>query len=206
MGMRTKLGGMLVIVALLGAGCGDDDDNSLVDAGTGARDGAAGGDGAVSQLSNGQAADVVQTINTGEINEAQLALTKASDASVKQFANQMITDHTTSMAHFVTILEQQHLTRANNPISDQLKMQTATELNMLGMLSGSAFDVAYMTGQVKDHDDALRVIDAQVLPNVTNEALRTEIVAFRATVNTHLERARVIVQQLTTSQTAAPTP
>ncbi|MBV8828345.1 MAG: DUF4142 domain-containing protein, partial [Acidobacteriaceae bacterium] len=49
---------------------------------------------AASSISEGQIVKYLQTVNHGEITDARMALRKSKDADVKNFANQMIKDHT----------------------------------------------------------------------------------------------------------------
>lgn len=73
-----------------------------VDAGvagaTGSSDaGALGGDaGAVLALEDGQILYVADTLNAGEVDQARAALPKLTNADVRSFANDMITEHGTA--------------------------------------------------------------------------------------------------------------
>ncbi|MBV8765136.1 MAG: DUF4142 domain-containing protein, partial [Hyphomicrobiales bacterium] len=47
-------------------------------------------------LSEGQIVKFLQTVNHGEITDARMALRRSKDADVKNFAKEMIKDHSTN--------------------------------------------------------------------------------------------------------------
>lgn len=91
-----------------------------------------------------------------EVNEAKLAVKKASSADVQQFAQRMISDHT----------------KANNQLkqiarSEGVKLPSRSgpadraEANRLSHLSGRVFDSAYVSNQVKAHQDAVALFSQE---------------------------------------------
>jgi putative membrane protein len=81
-----------------------------------------------------------------EVTLGQLAEQKASSPQVKQFGQQMVTDHSQANQELKQIAEKQHLT-----LPTQLNSKDkATEQKLRG-LSGAAFDKAYMQDMVQDH-------------------------------------------------------
>ena len=85
-----------------------------------------------------------------EIQLGQLAQQKASSPDVKQFGQQMVTDH-------------QKLSDQMSPIASQMGITPPTDLDMkhkaiqkkLQGMSGEEFDKAYMRAMVKDHQKDL---------------------------------------------------
>ena len=69
--------------------------------------GAGGGSGRRSprtpQLSDAQILKVLMVANQGEVDQAKLALTKATMPEVRAFAEQMITDHTAALARLTAL-------------------------------------------------------------------------------------------------------
>src|SRR5688500_12625949 len=93
MRIQHKLFGSVMAVTMLGfAACQDagyaDRDTAAVVTDTMAMG------GAVEAYSDANAVAFLQTVNTGEIEAAALAKTKATDPEIKAFARQMETDHT----------------------------------------------------------------------------------------------------------------
>lgn len=124
-----------------------------------------------------------------EVKLGKLALQKSSDPKVKQFAQQMISDHT-------------KLSNRMKPIAEQLGVQAPTKLDKdarktldkLSALSGTAFDHAYMKDMVKDHERDLREFK-QAASATRNPALRKAANHGAQVISAHLEDAQQIAGQ-----------
>ena len=81
-----------------------------------------------------------------EVELGQLALQKASDEKVKQFAQKMVDDHTKANQQLQQVAEQEHITLPTSMDADAQQAQ-----QHLAKLSGPEFDKAYMRHQLKDH-------------------------------------------------------
>jgi putative membrane protein len=133
---------------------------------------------------------VLHQSNLNEINEANLALSTASDTGVRSFAQMMVTDHTT--------LDQQGSALAASlgitPIlrDSTLVQEAATAMAQLGAQSGTAFDRLYMDKQVDDHQQTLAIVDAAIqtaTDNTLRAALATQV---RPVIVAHLQMAEDI--------------
>jgi putative membrane protein len=97
--------------------------------------------------------DDLARANLAEIQSGKLAQSKTSSAEVKQFAQHMIDDHGKKFD------EQRTLARAKNialPAAPEDKHKDA--MKKLERLSGAQFDRAYMEQMVKDHEEAVRLV------------------------------------------------
>ena len=85
--------------------------------------------------------------NMSEIESARLAQSKSQSEQVKNFAQQMINDHTKALT------DVQQLAQARNmSLPTQLDRMNKAKVDRLGALSGEAFDRAYMeSAAVADH-------------------------------------------------------
>lgn len=81
-----------------------------------------------------------------EVKLAQLAQTKSRDPIVRSFAQRMIQDHSQSNDKLKNVASQNNI---NLPDQPNTKQQSAYD--RLSRLSGKAFDRAYASDQVKDH-------------------------------------------------------
>ncbi|HEY9879068.1 MAG TPA: DUF4142 domain-containing protein [Leptolyngbyaceae cyanobacterium] len=84
--------------------------------------------------------------NNAEIQTSQLALQKAADQSVRQYAQQMITEHTQANQRLASIAAQYGVTLPTSP--GPLQVAIAQQLSQL---SGPQFDRAYMGVQENAH-------------------------------------------------------
>ena len=88
-----------------------------------------------------------------EVQAAQLAQQKSQDPKVKDFAQQMITDHTAANQQLTTIAQQKGLT-----IPASLDAKDQKEIDKLQSLSGTKFDRVYMKSQARDHEAMLKLL------------------------------------------------
>jgi len=154
----------------------------------------------VSSLNDAQLAAVIQAMNEGEIQAAQLAQNKASSAQVKRFAHDMLTAHRDMMNQYTALLARLQITPMHNAISNQLKTDAQTEMSTLQGVRGKDFDRAYVDAQVRDHNKALELID-RILPNVKNSEMKSSLQSARSKVEAHLRHAEQLQQDLQTGTT-----
>jgi putative membrane protein len=88
--------------------------------------------------------------NLAEIQAGQLAETRGATPAVREFGRWMVTDHTSMNNMLRTIAEHEGVTMPTSPNPTQ--MQQATQLQSA---HGQAFDRAYISAQVLDHEQAL---------------------------------------------------
>jgi putative membrane protein len=131
---------------------------------------------------------VARTINDGEIQMAQLALTNASSEEVRNYAQMMITDHTSANA----MLQSAGYAMRENAITQTLNMEVNRQMAMLRGKSGMDFDRAYMGSQVMMHQTALETMRTTLLPSAQEEKLKQTLGTMRSTVEMHLEHARTM--------------
>jgi len=125
-----------------------------------------------------------------EVDLGQLAASKATSNDVKDFANRMVTDHGKAGDELKSILSQKGATPPAKPSAEETKTS-----NELTKKSGAAFDKAYMSDMVKDHEkDAKEFEKASKSvqdPDLKNWATKTLTV-----VQDHLKMAKDINSKL----------
>jgi putative membrane protein len=155
----------------------------------------AGGMMDVSGMTDAQLAAIVQTLNTGEIQEAQVAQAKASSPDVKRFAQEMMNGHREMLMRQNALFTRLQIMPADNAVSSQMKANTQNQLSMLQQVGGHDFDRSYVDDQVGNHNKALELVD-RIMPNVKNADFRTALQEDRSMIETHLRQAEVMQQTL----------
>jgi putative membrane protein len=141
-------------------------------------------------------AGILTTANQGEIDAGQLASTKAMSATVRDFANMMVRDHTSALSDARATFDRSHLVpNANNTTAMALQDLSNRTKRSLDQYAGSSFDRTYMQTQVDMHQWLLNQIDSSLMP-ASHGDLRTLLVNQRAAVAAHLDRARTILNSL----------
>ncbi len=154
-----------------------------------------GGSTDVSGLDDAQLAAIVHAINTGEMQAAQLAESKATSPQVKHFAREMATQHGQMEAKATTLFSRMQITPSDSPISSRLRSDAQGEVSMLHGTTGKDFDREYMDAQVRDHNQALELVD-RMIPVAKNPELKTELQNLRAKIEGHLRLAERIQQTM----------
>jgi len=168
--------------------------------GAGAVGGAAGAMSATITLTPRSDADIVALLhesNVGEIQAGTLAQQRATNAAVKRFAQQMVTDHSALDQRGNTLAQQARISPA---LPDSaLPQQQAQEATALQQATGAAFDRAYMAQQVAAHQRTLALVDASI-PVASAAALRTMLQSeVRPRVAEHLRTAQELQRQVGTA-------
>jgi putative membrane protein len=143
-------------------------------------------------VTDAQIASIVVTANQVDIDAGKLAASKASKEDVKQFAQQMVTDHTGVNQQATALVTRLHVTPQDNPTSQRLKTGGEKNVTHLETLSGAAFDKAYIDQEVTYHALVLNAVDTTLIPSAQNAELKALLVKVRPAFVAHLEHAKQI--------------
>lgn len=91
-----------------------------------------------------------------EVALGKLALTKTSNASVKEFANMMVTDHGKANTELMGIAKTKNITLPTEPDSTHIK-----KMDDLSKMKGSDFDKAYVDAMVDGHKKTLDLMNGE---------------------------------------------
>jgi putative membrane protein len=144
----------------------------------------------MNKLTDGQIAKVLATVDGAEIEQAQVALKKTSDTSIRAFATHMVDEHTAAKEAGAQLASRDSLALSDSPKSVALEASGAQMLEKLNGAEGATFDATYVDGQIDQHAEVLQMIDAQLLPGAENGDLRESLTNARAMVQHHLDQAR----------------
>jgi putative membrane protein len=132
--------------------------------------------------------------NLAEIKVSELAQTKAQSADVKQFAQQMISDHTKASAELSKIA-----TGKNLKVPDDTDMMHKASMKLLQGKSGEGFDKSYMEQMDKDHQKAI-----DLFQSAANSAdVDPELKAFASKTLPKLKEHHHLVAQVEAKQPSA---
>lgn len=141
-------------------------------------------------------AAVAHASNMDEIQTSQVALQRSQNAQVRQFAQQMITEHTQVDQQMQQMLQAKGMTMQPNQPAQAAMQATAATVANLSQRTGADFDRAYMMHQVEAHRWTLTSLDQSLIPSTRDAEMRTFLSGkVRPAVAMHLEMA----QRLNTS-------
>ena len=143
-----------------------------------------------------QIAHIVVTANQVDIDAGKLAQGKAKSKEVKDFAKQMVTDHSGVNKQAKDLAAKLKVKPEDNPTSKSLKKGGEDNVKSLKGLKGDAFDKAYVDHEVVYHQAVLDAIDKTLVPSAKNAELKDLIVKVRPAFVGHLEHAKMIQSKM----------
>jgi putative membrane protein len=125
-----------------------------------------------------------------EVELAKLAGQRAQDPGVKDFAKQMVADHSKTNDKVMQLAKAQRVAVPKNPDPDQQAVR-----GQLEKLHGAQFDMAYINSQIGDHQATVQLLEHEI---GSGQDERTKALAIDTlpTVMRHLEMARSLQMQL----------
>jgi len=125
-----------------------------------------------------------------EIDLGQLAVQKAGNEQVKQFAARMIEDHTKARQEV-----QQLASKGGIPLPSQLGGSHKELAKQLSKLSGKEFDRAYITAMLREHGNEMKALEQHALVE-KNLEVRQWAAGAVPVVKEHLTMANTIASSL----------
>jgi putative membrane protein len=125
-----------------------------------------------------------------EIGLSQLAMQKASNPRVKEYASMMVQDHNQGNQQLMQLANQKGMDVPKRPDEQHVK-----ELAHLKSLSGPQFDQAYMSAMVADHAKLLSKFEDKAA-NAQDPDVRSWASSQVPILRRHLDQARQINQGL----------
>lgn len=146
--------------------------------------------------SDANIAAIILAANNTDISYARLAPGRAQSQPIKDFAAQMMTDHTRVNATLTDVLNKINLTPEENTTSLDFRDESTTKRDLMRDLTGHAFDSTYIANEVTYHTKLLATIDKVLLPDARNPELRRTIAGIRPAVASHLAHAQQVQARL----------
>lgn len=125
-----------------------------------------------------------------EVDEGKLAAQHAQSDAVKNFAQQMVTDHSKLNADLQTIATRIGVTPPATPDKEHAAM-----LQRLGKLSGPQFDKSYMQDQISEHRKTISLFEKEDKSG-QNPELKTFATNALPTLRRHLQMAQDVMAQI----------
>jgi len=154
-------------------------------------------------LSDAEILGVAVAANDGELQMAEVAVKRATNDDVKQFAARMKAHHGAALQKGKQLEARTKLTNAESDVSAYLKSEVATTVKDLKDHEGKAFDRAYVASQVKAHREVLSAIDNRLVSSASNGEVKAMVLEMRRTVADHLTKAEELQKKIGASPNGA---
>jgi putative membrane protein len=139
-----------------------------------------------------QIVGIVEAANQIDIDYAKLAESKAKDKQVKDFAQLMITDHSSVQKAVGDLAAKLNVTPADSETSNSLKTQAQQIMQKLQGLKDKEFEKAYIDNEVAYHQAVINATKTVLTPNAQNAELKSALQGAEPVFENHLQHAQQV--------------
>lgn len=125
------------------------------------------------KLNDAQIAHIAYTAGELDIAAAKQALAKSRTKAVRDFAEEMVRDHTAVNNQALALVKKLGVTPQANPISVSLQTSATAKLKDFAKLSGPAFDRAYLDNEIAYHKQVNNSLEMTLIPSAQNGELKS---------------------------------
>ncbi len=147
-----------------------------------------------------QIVGIVEAADQIDIDYAKLALSKAKNKQVKDFAQQMITDHSAVQKAVFDLAAKLNVTPADSETSNSLKTQAEQITQKLRGLKGKEFEKAYVDNEVAYHEAVINATKTVLIPNAQNAELKSALQGAEPLFEGHLQHAQHVQSAIESSR------
>jgi putative membrane protein len=143
-------------------------------------------------LTDANISSVAMTYNTGEVQAAELAMTRATNPAVRSFAQMMERDHAEANRQLSAILSSKNIQPAPSSVTTDIQNLDRSTMASLQSRTGADFDRTYMDSEISHHQWVINQLDSAMIPQAREGALRDYLKAGRDLESKHLQEAQRI--------------
>jgi putative membrane protein len=120
-----------------------------------------------------QIAHIAYTAGNIDVAAGKQALAKSHNKAVREFASEMVRDHSAVNAKALALVKELKVTPEDNATSKALTKGAADETKKLAALNGAAFDKAYVANEVAIHKTVTGALKTTLIPSTHNAQLKS---------------------------------
>ncbi len=143
-----------------------------------------------------QIAHIAYTAGQLDIQAAELALKTSKNKEVRDFAQNMVTDHKAVNEKALALVKKLKVTPEDNDTSRALTKQAAEKRKQLAALKGAAFDKAYAENEVAYHKTVNSALETTLIPSASNAELKDLLSTGLKIFQGHQQHAEHVAQDL----------
>lgn len=148
-----------------------------------------------------QIAAIVVAANQVDIDAAKVAKSHTKNASVKEFAEDMIRDHESVNKEAKALVSKLKVKPEENATSKSLIDGGKKNVAAIKKLKGAEFDKAYTDNEVAYHQQVVDAINNTLIPNAQNAELKALLGKTAPAIQAHLDHAKKMQTELAASGT-----
>jgi putative membrane protein len=144
------------------------------------------------QLDDPQIATIALTAHQIDVERGKLAEKKCKTDEVRQFAEQMVNDHTLGANEVLALAKKLGVKPTESAVTKSLKDGAAQTAVKLAKLKGTAFEKAYVDAEIAYHQAVIDAVNQVLLPAVKNGEVKQALVNTGPTLQGHLAHAQQV--------------
>jgi putative membrane protein len=148
------------------------------------------------QPNDAQIAHIAYTAGQIDVAAGRQALAKSKNAHVREFAQEMVRDHTAVNEQALALVKRLGVTPQANPTSTALASAATAKEAELAKLDGAAFDRAYVVNEIAYHKTVNGALSGTLIPNARNADLKALLGTGLTLFQEHLAHAEQLAKTL----------
>jgi len=143
-------------------------------------------------LGDAEILQIVTTLDSGEIERADLARKKASDRQVAAYAEQILQEYVRAKGEAERLAGSLRSKPVPSSLADDLDETGRQTMQALHAADSRAFDSLYLRSQIQQHEEVLDLLDNHLIPRADDSRLKLHLQNSRALVDSHLSKAKQV--------------
>jgi len=143
-----------------------------------------------------QIAHIAYTAGALDVAAGKQALAKSKNKVVRDFAQEMVQDHTAVNDKALALVKKLHVTPQDNPTSQALTKAADSERSKLAAMSGASFDREYISNEVAYHKTVNGALEKTLIPSAKNAELKSLLETGLKLFEEHQAHAEQVAKEL----------
>lgn len=143
-----------------------------------------------------QIAHIAYTAGAIDVAAGKQALARSHNKAVREFAREMVRDHTAVNKKALALVKKLHVTPQANSTSAGLSKSANAERAKLNRLRGAAFDREYINNEVAYHKTVNGALESTLIPSANNGELKSLLQTGLTLFKEHQAHAEQIAAKL----------
>ncbi len=147
-------------------------------------------------LNDLQIAHVAYVADNIDIRYAHLALAISSNPDIREFAENMINDHTAVNEQALALLKKLNAEPQDNFLSQQLQVNAEKLIDEMSQLRGAEFDRRYAENELAYHKAVNELVETAFIPNIEHPEVKALFETGLGIFKAHESHAEMMVKDL----------
>jgi putative membrane protein len=156
-------------------------------------------------LTDGQILKIAETVDEGEVEQAQAMQDKAQNAQVKRLAQHLIQQHQKNEQKVQRLEQTVQMMPEESALSHDLQQTAQQTIQQIQQEETRAAERTFVNAQVTQHQKVLQLLDDRLIPSAIDSDLKARLEETRKMLEQHMKEAKKVQEALSSQAgTSAP--